>query len=123
MAEEAAVRELVRELGGFTLAVEQVAVFLGLHGEITPSAFLAGLRQKGLPSADALPAKHVAVGEQMLHQDKQLALILQATLARLNEPALTALVRVAAAAGYGPLALAAGIDPGPASRNGPARAG
>ena len=47
-AEESAARELVRELGGFTLAVEQVAVFLGLHPEITPSTFLAGLRQKGL---------------------------------------------------------------------------
>ena len=71
--------------------MEQIAVFLGLHPEITPSAFLAGLRKKGLPSADALPAKHADVAEQMLHQDKQLTLILQATLAKLNEPALAAL--------------------------------
>jgi tetratricopeptide (TPR) repeat protein len=90
-AEAEAARDLVRELGGFTLAVEQVAVFLGLHPEIAPSAFLAGLRQKGLPSADALPVKHADVAEQMHHQHKQLALILQATLAKLNEPALTAL--------------------------------
>ena len=90
-AEESAARELVRELGGFTLAVEQVAVFLGLHPEIMPSAFLAGLRKKGLSSADELPAKHAKVAVQMEHQEKQLALILQATLAKLTDPALTAL--------------------------------
>ena len=46
--------------------------------------FLAGLRQKGLSRADELPAKHAKVAVQMEHQEKQLALILQATLAKLT---------------------------------------
>ena len=71
--------------------MEQVSVFLGQNLEIAPSTFLAGLRKKGLSSADALPAKHADVARQMLHQEKQLALVLQATLAKLNQPARTAL--------------------------------
>jgi len=89
-AEEAAAREIVRELGGFTLAVEQVAIHLGLHPEIVPSALLEGLRRKGLPSADVLGARP-DVQVQMLHQQKQLALILDATLGLLDAPARTAL--------------------------------
>jgi hypothetical protein len=45
-AEEAAAREIVRALGGFTLAVEQVALYLGLHPDVTPAAFLALLRAR-----------------------------------------------------------------------------
>ncbi len=89
-AEEAAAREIVRELGGFTLAVEQIAVYLGLHPEIAPSACLAGLRAKGLPSVDQLGA-HPDVRDQMLHQQKQVAVILEATLALLDAPARAAL--------------------------------
>ena len=89
-AEAAATHEIVRELGGFTLAVEQVAVYLGLHPEIGPSAFLAGLRARGLPSVDAL-GRREDVQAQMLHQQKQLAVILEATLVRLDAPARSAL--------------------------------
>ena len=89
-AEAAAAREIVRELGGFTLAVEQVAVHLGLHPEFGPSAFLAGLRAQGLPSVDAL-GRREDVQAQMLHQQKQLAVILEATLVRLDAPARSAL--------------------------------
>ncbi|MEI7936614.1 MAG: hypothetical protein WCK27_08010, partial [Verrucomicrobiota bacterium] len=89
-AEAAAAREIVRELGGFTLAVEQVAVHLGLHPEFGPSAFLAGLRAQGLPSVDAL-GRREDVQAQMLHQQKQLAVILEATLVRLGAPARSAL--------------------------------
>ena len=89
-AEEAAAREIVRELGGFTLAVEQVAVHLGLHPELAPAAFLAGLRAKGLPRVDLLGQRD-DVQAQMLHQQKQLAVILEATLALLDAPARTAL--------------------------------
>jgi tetratricopeptide (TPR) repeat protein len=89
--EEDAAREIVRALGGFTLAIEQVAVFLGLHPEIAPSAFLAGLRHKGLPSADTLVERDPDVAGQLLTQSKQLALILDATRARLDAPARTAL--------------------------------
>lgn len=89
--EDNAAREIARALGGFTLAIEQVAVFLGLHPEIAPSAFLAGLRQKGLTSADRLVERDLDVGGQLLTQTKQLAIILEATLSRLDVPALTAL--------------------------------
>jgi tetratricopeptide (TPR) repeat protein len=92
--EEAAAREVVRELGGFTLAVEQVAVYLGLNAEHEPpSAFLKRLREQGLPGVDDLP-KDADVAAQMLHQQKQLGPILQATLeplARELPEAITAL--------------------------------
>lgn len=89
-AEEAAAREIVRELGGFTLAVEQVAVHLGLHPEISPSAFLSGLLRKGLSSVDHL-GKRDDVQARILHQEKQLNVILQDTLSLLDAPAKTAL--------------------------------
>ena len=89
-AEEEAARQIVRELGGFTLAVEQIAVHLGLHPEITPSAFLATLRARGLPSADALGARP-DVQAMMRHQTNQLAVILDATLSRLEPHDVTAL--------------------------------
>jgi len=89
--EEAAAREIVRALGGFTLAVEQVALYLGLHPEVSPSAFLATLRERGLPLTDTLPDRDPEVAAQMLTQSKQLGLILDATLARLDAGARTAL--------------------------------
>ncbi|MCX6880092.1 MAG: toll/interleukin-1 receptor domain-containing protein, partial [Verrucomicrobia bacterium] len=89
--EEAAALEIVRALGGFTLAVEQVALYLGLHPEVTPSAFFATLQARGLPVADTLPQRDADVALQMRTQSKQLALILDATLARLDAPARTAL--------------------------------
>jgi tetratricopeptide (TPR) repeat protein len=92
--EEAAARAIVRELGGFTLAVEQVAAYLGLHPDLTPTAFLAGLRRRGLASADRLGCDE-DVRARMLHQGKQLSAILDATLKLLDPPARTAL-RIAA---------------------------
>ena len=80
----------MRELGEFTLAVEQVAVQLGLHPEILPSAFLAGLKARGLPSVDSL-GKSEDVSALMLHQEKQLSIVLDATLALLDAPGRTAL--------------------------------
>lgn len=88
--EEAAAREIARDLGGFTLAVEQVGVFLGLHPEVSPAAFLAMLRERGLASVDAL-AGDPDVGSQMLTQSRQLGLILDATLQTLEPAAVTAL--------------------------------
>ena len=41
-----AAREIVRALGGFTLAVEQVALYLGLHPDVSPTAFLATLKER-----------------------------------------------------------------------------
>ncbi|MCB1804956.1 MAG: TIR domain-containing protein, partial [Candidatus Competibacteraceae bacterium] len=88
--DETAAREIVRRLDGFTLAVEQVAVYLGLHPDISPQAFLQRLDGEGLISTDALPAED-DVAAQIRHQDKQLALILDATLVNLDAPTRTAL--------------------------------
>ncbi|OWK43756.1 tetratricopeptide repeat protein [Fimbriiglobus ruber] len=79
--DEADAREIVRELGGFTLAVEQVAVFLGVNPEVTPGDYLARLRAEGLPSTDALVNADTA--GQIEHQQKQLRPILESMLAQL----------------------------------------
>ncbi|HEY3368612.1 MAG TPA: hypothetical protein VGK74_26440 [Symbiobacteriaceae bacterium] len=88
-ADEAATLEIAKELGGFTLAIEQVALYLGHHA-IRPAAYLVRLRKEGLPSADALGTDQ-GVTAQMRHREKQLALVLNATLERLDRPARTAL--------------------------------
>ena len=90
-AEEEAARKIVRALGGFTLAVEQVALYLGLHPEVAPSAFLSSLTARGLPAADNIPAQDADVAAQMLTQNKQLGLILDTTLAQLDAPTRTVL--------------------------------
>jgi hypothetical protein len=82
-ADAVAAREIARELGGFTLAVESVAIYLGLHPEIRPAEYLARLRAEGLPSVDDLPGD-ADVAEQMQHREKQLRLVLDQTLARLS---------------------------------------
>ncbi|MBI2422952.1 MAG: toll/interleukin-1 receptor domain-containing protein [Candidatus Hydrogenedentes bacterium] len=89
-ADTAAAREIARELGGFTLAVESVAIYLGLHPDIRPADYLARLRAEGLPSVDALLAD-ADVAAQMQHREKQLCLVLDQTLARLTPPERTAL--------------------------------
>lgn len=88
--EEQSAREIVRELGCFTLAVEQVAVYLGLHEEVTPAAYLSGMRRKGLHIVDALGGRE-DIQNQMLHREKQLSIILETTLGLLDEPGRTAL--------------------------------
>ena len=95
--EEVAALDLVRALGGFTLAVEQVAIYLGLHPEIAPSAFLSGLRTRGLDSIDRLVGSR-EVASQILHREKHLGLVLEATLASLDGPCRTALACAAALA-------------------------
>ena len=91
-AEKEAARQIVRALGGFTLAIEQVAIFLGIHPDVSPSHFLQQLQDKGLPLADSLVThEEGAVAAQMLTQSKQLGLILDATLEKLSAPARTAL--------------------------------
>ncbi|MGC8493670.1 MAG: TIR domain-containing protein, partial [Syntrophobacteraceae bacterium] len=80
-ADETAARDIVRELGGFTLAIESVAIYLGLT-EVRPAAYLNKLKRDGLPTVDALGmASNVAT--QMQHREKQLALVLDATLEQL----------------------------------------
>jgi len=88
--DEPVAREIARELGRFTLAVESVAIYLGLHPEIRPADYLARLRAEGLPSVDDLP-KDADVAAQMRHREKQLRLVLDQTLARLTPAERTAL--------------------------------
>ncbi len=71
--------------------MEQVAIFLGLHEEVTPTSFLATLRERGLPVADVLPVRDEDVAAAMLTQSKQLGVILEETLGRLDAPSRTAL--------------------------------
>ncbi len=88
--EEAAAREIVRELGGFALAVEQVALYLGLHPDVQPSAYLARLRREGLVGSDVL-GTDPEVANQIRHREKQIALIVDTTLEGLDAPVLAAL--------------------------------
>jgi tetratricopeptide (TPR) repeat protein len=86
-ADEQAGREIVREVGGFTLAVEQIAVFLGLNPELSPASFLARLRELALTSLDTLPG----VEEAIRHQDRALGTVLLDTINRLPGRARDAL--------------------------------
>lgn len=89
-ADAAAAREIARELGGFTLAVESVAIYLGLHPEIRPADYLARLRAEGLTGVDTLPAD-ASVAAQMKHREKQLRIVLDQTLEKLTPTERTAL--------------------------------
>jgi len=89
-ADEQAARELVTELGGYTLAVELVAAYLGAHPNLRPADYLARLRREGAVSADELAGLSEVEGK-VLHKGKQLSLIVADTVARLGAPARTAL--------------------------------
>ncbi len=84
---------IVRELDGFTLAIEQVAVFLGLSAQtsqpISPGDYLKRLEADGLPSTDDLVEGDGA--QQMEHQEKQLGPVLRSMLADLPAAGLTLL--------------------------------
>ncbi len=81
--DEDGARALVESLGGFTLAVELVAAYLGAHPEVRPAAYLARLGRDGLPTADKL-AEDADVADVIEHREKQLGIVLAATLARLS---------------------------------------
>ncbi|MGH9966989.1 MAG: tetratricopeptide repeat protein [Pyrinomonadaceae bacterium] len=82
-AEREAAREIVRRLGGFTLAVEGVAVFLGLHDEISCAGFLERLKQEGLAAPEDA-AGHEQVRMTLRHREKQISSALGPTLAQLS---------------------------------------
>jgi tetratricopeptide (TPR) repeat protein len=87
--DEADAREIVRELGGFTLAIEQVAVFLGLNPPVSPGEYLSRLRANGLPSTDDLVDE--SGKEQIEHQTKLLRPILESMFAPLGTAGRTLL--------------------------------
>ena len=99
--QESSARALVRELDGFTLAIEQVAVYLGLNPSVKPSAFLKGLGERGLVRTDETVEDLQRAGREgdILHREKHLGIVLAVTLDRLGPGA------PAAVAGQGSVSL------------------
>ncbi len=94
-ADEAGSQQLAAELGGYTLSVELAAAHLGAHPEVRPDEYLRHLLKEGLPANDRL-AGEVEADAVIRHRDKQLGLVLQATLSTLaNEPAYRAVLELA----------------------------
>lgn len=84
-AEEDAAREIVRLLGGFTLGVEQVAVFLrARRDEVSPSLLLVMLRRRGLAGLES----EATIGEfdALRHQQRLASIVFATTLDQLTEP-------------------------------------
>jgi tetratricopeptide (TPR) repeat protein len=80
-AERDAAREIVRLLGGFTLAVEEAAVYLGRYPEVTCAAFLARLRKEGLEGLDNAAGQS---GAGVRHGEIRLGATLRPMLERLS---------------------------------------
>jgi NB-ARC domain len=82
-AERDAAQEIVRLLGGLTLAVESAAVYLGhFAADVTCGGFLARLEREGLESLDSA-ADQTAVGVR--HGEKRVRATMQPTWERLGE--------------------------------------
>jgi tetratricopeptide (TPR) repeat protein len=101
-AEDAAALEIVRALGGYTLAVELVAAYLGDRAKngYLPSAFLADLQRQGLAWVDSFADK-TFVDKELRHSEatdtaerkrqNRVGTLIGWSLARLSPPARTAL--------------------------------
>jgi len=83
-AEADAARSIAEALGGFTLAVEIVAIHLANEPEVTYTGFLNRLRAQILPTLDDLGTKEEI--ELRRHNEKLLAKLLQPTLDSLAPP-------------------------------------
>jgi tetratricopeptide (TPR) repeat protein len=80
----AAARDIVRLLGGFTLAVEVTAVFLGQFAQdVTCSGFRDRLIEEGLSGLEKAGEE---TSEHVRHRNKSLKATMAATLERLSEP-------------------------------------
>lgn len=101
-AEDAAALEIVRALGGYTLAVELVAAYLGdgARQGYLPSAFLRDLKDKGLAWVDGFADKayvdkelrhSAATDEAERKRQNRVGTLIGWSLARLSAPARTAL--------------------------------
>ena len=77
-----AAREIVRQLGGFTLALEATAVFLSEFPEISCPAFLSRMEAEGLSAVDEAVAHSSAT---VRHGEKRLSATLSATWERLDD--------------------------------------
>jgi tetratricopeptide (TPR) repeat protein len=87
-AEQDAARHLVDLLDGYTLAVEQAAIYLGSSG-VQPSQLLALLRAHGITVLDDVGSS--ADAGAILHKEKIAGVIVDQTLARLPPRATKAL--------------------------------
>ncbi|MEK6406476.1 MAG: tetratricopeptide repeat protein [Acidobacteriota bacterium] len=83
VAEREAAQEIVKLLGGFTLAVETAAVFLGqFAGDVTCADFLERLKREGLEGLESAASE---TSEGVRHGEKRLSATLKPTLERLSE--------------------------------------
>lgn len=89
-AEERAAREIVRRLGGFTLAVELVGAYLARKPSFSYARMLQRLDGHGLTAADSL-AETVAPSIRAEARARTVGLITDATLETLTEGARTTL--------------------------------
>jgi len=82
--DEQAARNLCDMLGGYTLAIELAAAYLGEHPEISPAQYCEELLSDGLTGIDDAITE---IDEKPRHREKQLTVVLEWTLTRLSEPA------------------------------------
>ena len=82
---ENAERELVREVGGYTLVLELIVAYLAVRAEegAAPSQYLGVLHRKGLAITDALGDQHSETAGHVEHEQKQMATVLDNTLEEL----------------------------------------
>jgi TIR domain len=96
--EEQAALELVSEFDGFTLAIEQAAVFLGLPGAPSIVQLLDDLRELGVAELSETLGSQDAVRSGSRHREKQIGIVLDQTVDDLStiSPAAVTTLRVGA---------------------------
>ena len=82
-AYESGVRALLELLDGYTLLVEQVALYLGRNPEVRPEDLLDEFHRRGLTVGDALHSHDELLKGAVLHRDKLFAVVLDQTLSAL----------------------------------------
>jgi tetratricopeptide (TPR) repeat protein len=88
-AERAAVRDLARALGGFTLAVELAGAYLATYPTVRIAAYLSRLAEDGIATVDSAAtegSRRGQVADIVRHREGQVGLILGQTLAGLPGP-------------------------------------
>ena len=82
----------VHELDGFTLAIELVAILLGLpHLNVSPSQYLNRLKKEGSTIVDELAENPEISSKGVRHRERQLSIILGQTKGALDELSIIAL--------------------------------
>lgn len=81
--EKESAEKIVKRLGGFPLVVETVAVYLGLHPEVTCGDFLIRLEKEGI-DAPILISRDKNLGDYIRHKEKSLDIVLSTLLEALT---------------------------------------